>query len=207
MKFAKKTWLPDADSYFEQKLSDDGLWQPERLELGLKHCSHFGMALDVGAHVGTWTRIMAGKFDQVIAFEPAHDTYECLVKNTESFRHVFPIRTAMGAELGSAKITDDTTRPGNTGSRFLSEGNEVPVLTVDCLGLERLDFLKIDAEGSEYEVLMGAKSSLQRHKPTVVIEIKELGRGIDPEQAATLLREWGAREAGRTGKDRVYLWS
>ncbi|BFU59512.1 MULTISPECIES: FkbM family methyltransferase [Rodentibacter] len=48
---------------------------------------------------------------------------------------------------------------------------KVPLISIDSLQLERIDFIKIDVEGMELSVLTGALESIKRHKPIMTIEI------------------------------------
>lgn len=52
---------------------------------------------------------------------------------------------------------------------------KIPVVTIDSLGLERLDFLKIDVEGMEIDVLTGARNSIEIHRPICWIEYWKIG--------------------------------
>jgi FkbM family methyltransferase len=52
---------------------------------------------------------------------------------------------------------------------------KIPVVTIDSLALERLDFLKIDVEGMEIDVLDGARETLRRFRPICWIEYWKLG--------------------------------
>ena len=61
------------------------------------------------------------------------------------------------------------------------------LLTIDSLALARVDLIKIDIEGMEFEALMGAKETILRCLPSMLIEkIKS-----DEKQLSTQLREWG----------------
>jgi FkbM family methyltransferase len=51
-----------------------------------------------------------------------------------------------------------------------AQTEQIEVVTIDSLGLPRLDFLKIDVEGMEIEVLKGARGSIERHQPCGWIE-------------------------------------
>jgi FkbM family methyltransferase len=181
MKKVGDYWLPDADSYFEPIFKRGEGFQLDRLDTALSFVppERFGVAVDGGAHVGSWTRVLAGCFERVIAFEPAIDTYECLVKNTEAYPNVFTYNEALGDADKLVTVMDDVTRAGNTGSRFVQPCASVSsvrtsaMTSLDALKLDRLDFLKLDVEGAELLALQGARLTLLEYRPVVLVESKK----------------------------------
>lgn len=83
---------------------------------------------------------------------------------------------ALGSTIGTLRAgKPDYGRPQDFGLLSLVDQSEpqpetVEVVTIDLLGLPRLDFLKIDVEGMEIDVLQGARSSIQQHQPWGWIE-------------------------------------
>jgi FkbM family methyltransferase len=216
-------WFPDADHYFTEKtLGPDGSFQRDHLDLAIRMAVEkadcpMHVALDCGAHVGTWTRILAEQFIHVWAIEPAADCYACLVENTKGMEGVFLLNAALGEQEGYATLCDDITRPGNTGSRYTlpsfgavgaegAPGQPVKVITIDSLGFGTIDFVKIDVEGNELAVLKGGHNSFLKFKPTIIMEVKDLGRGVNPREAVAYLEALGARDIGGLGKDRIFQW-
>lgn len=201
--------LPLADRYFAPILAADPRgFEIDHLEVALSHCRNFRTAIDGGAHIGTWTAAMAKRFQKVIAFEPALDTYECLTRNLEGKSNVESYPAALGAFRSRCSVVDDKTRPGNTGSRYITRGgNEVPMVTVDSCHLDDLDFLKLDLEGYEPFALAGSIETLERCRPVVMIEVKRFDPprfGLDVESGARFLLARGYKEAARVKNDRIY---
>ncbi|WP_277986426.1 FkbM family methyltransferase [Rhodocyclus gracilis] len=63
-------------------------------------------------------------------------------------------------------------RPNISGNTSITKKTRtVPLVSIDSLGLKRLDFIKIDVEGMEEEVLDGAKKSIEKYRPIVMIEV------------------------------------
>lgn len=214
MKRFKGTWLPDEDTYFERHLDELGGFQTDHLHTALRHTPRRGLAVDIGAHVGTMTRILAREFTTVVALEPDLDSFMCLLKNTESWANVTTIRAALGAHAGACRVYRDLTRPGNTGAHFLVPTPDGGALmdTLDHLLprlslREPLDFVKIDVEGMEDDVLVGAADSFLKHRPTIMMEVKDLGRSGDYLAADRRLKAMGATPVDRVGKDVIYRWS
>jgi hypothetical protein len=46
----------------------------------------------------------------------------------------------------------------------------VPMITVDSLGLDDIDLMQLDLEGYEYDALVGAKETIERNKPVIIVE-------------------------------------
>lgn len=223
MKQINGIWVPDCDTYFAPFLEKDGGFQLDHLEVALKYVKNWNTALDVGAHIGTWSVAMAKRFGMVYAFEPAEDVFGCLKMNTDGLSNVCPERVACGEVFKRVRIGNDLQRLGNTGSRFIRDdkthlpdgiyesapvGDEVDVIRLDDRIFTSVDLLKIDAEGYEPFVLNGAQQTILRHKPVVVIEEKFFGPrfGVEAGLALRMLESWGMREVDRIGKDHVYVF-
>lgn len=202
------TWaIPAADTYFRSFLDADPRgFQIDHLTEALKHCGARRTAVDGGAHIGTWSRHLADQFLNVIAFEPAADTYACLVENVKDRGNVTPIHKALGEVIGRAKIVDDPSRPGNTGARHLAAGDSIAVVPLDDYGLQDLDFLKLDVEGFEREAINGAAETLKRCKPVVVIEVKRLRADRDPMLAVQRLNSLGFVEVVKVRNDHIFVY-
>lgn len=199
--------LPDVDRYFDGKLTRRG-FEIEKLDAALKYCERFRTAVDGGAHIGTWSSELSKHFDAVIAFEPARDTFECLCQNVSGVDNVVAINMGLGAANQLCSVRDDFARPGNTGSRYITEGGTVLIERLDEMGLDDLDFLKLDVEGYEYFALMGAEATIKSCKPVIIIEDKDFkGRfGVKRGAAVDLLESWGAKQVERIRNDVIFSW-
>ena len=152
-----------------------------------RHCPVGGVALDVGAHLGAWTLPMAravGETGRVHAFEPIPFLNAALRKTAlaNGLVQVVLDGRALGSAAGPSVFTivNGGRGRGNVGMSGLGErpgGGEairVEVTTLDAFAAERklnrLDFLKIDVEGFEAQVLAGGRDTLERFHPTIVFE-------------------------------------
>jgi FkbM family methyltransferase len=168
------------------------------------------VAVDCGANIGThtvsWARQMTG-WGSVIAIEAQERIYYALAGNV-AINNCFNTRlihAAAGDRNGMMKIPNPNYfAPASFGSLELkpakhpeligqtidySDAKLVPVdaMTIDSLALSRLDLLKIDVEGMECEVLEGAKRTIRRSLPVVIIEHIKTG----PEEIVKFLRHHG----------------
>lgn len=151
----------------------------------------FETLFDVGANVGQSARAMAAAFPRarIHSFEPASDTFRLLERNVAALPRVTCHRLALGERGGTASLlrTDNlamrrlTREDSDTGG---GDRETVPVATLDefCAGhgVERIDFLKVDAEGFDLQVLRGGRGLLGRHGVAAV----QCEVGLDPDNQA-----------------------
>ncbi|MEA2991689.1 MAG: hypothetical protein QOD40_609 [Alphaproteobacteria bacterium] len=134
--------------------------------------------LDVGAHIGAHTIFFSqavGPRGAVIAFEPQRVLYQMLVANLalNEITNVGPLQAAAGAEPGRAFVPlIDHTTTGSPGSYSLSTeaGDPVNVMPIDSLALPQCHFIKIDVEGWEQDVLIGAAATIAKFRPILYVE-------------------------------------
>lgn len=156
----------------------------ERLEQDLSHFIEDyvrpgDVCVDVGANVGAVTLQLAhqvGERGQIHAFEPGHVFFRRLQKNLalnpelEKRTCLYPL--GLSETRGELFWEEDPDFPGNA-YLFGEKGVPVSVARLDDVllpKLGRLDFLKIDVEGMEFEVLKGAKALLEKFHPKIVLE-------------------------------------
>lgn len=202
--------FPEADEFMAAELRPDGTYQADHLARALAHVTDWSLAIDGGAHVGTWARIMAAKFAQVIAVEPAPETFEALAANMTAFGcgNVDCRQVALGAVPAWVRLELDAKQVArkNTGGYYVAGGGAVSQVTIDSWQLPSLGFLKLDIEGSEPLALMGARGTLARCRPIVLYEDKQFWRryGLVPEAVAQILLAAGYHQIERVGTDLIW---
>lgn len=177
MKKIGNFWFPDRENFtlYIKEIEEKGCFHPERLNEGLKYVKNWNIAVDVGSNIGTWSVVMASKFKKVYAFELVTETYECLVKNTESLGNVLTYNIGLGKEHKKVNILYDEKYPEAMAGISADLNNEGPyeIRTLDSFNLEGCDFLKIDVEGLEAHVLKGGFNTISKYKPIIILEYKE----------------------------------
>jgi FkbM family methyltransferase len=151
------------------------------------------LALDCGANFGTFTLEWARQMEEwgtVLSFEPQERIFYALAGNI-ALNNLFNVKAfhaALGAECGSIRMPIvDYQMPGQYGGLCLrgdgaeigqpTKGRvEVPLLSIDSLELKRADFIKIDVESMEPEVLDGARETITRCQPYMLIEWIKCGK-------------------------------
>ena len=144
------------------------------------------VAIDAGANIGTHTVAFAnlvGPTGVVHAFEPQRRNFLMLAGNVaiNALDNVFCHQAAVGDAVGH--ITVPSMPPPDTHFNFSAvsiaggaeQGERVPLLTLDSLNLPACRVIKIDTEGMEPQVLSGARTLIERHRPFLYLENNEPG--------------------------------
>ena len=164
----------------------------ELLILRRKYHGDGVIAIDCGANIGVhtieWASTMTG-WGSVIAIEAQERIYYALAGNIaiNNCFNALAMHAAVSSESGTLLIPNpDYFTPSSFGSLELQQrpGNEfigqqvsytdnavlIRKMTLDELGLPRVDFIKIDIEGMEMEALSGARETIARSHPVLLIE-------------------------------------
>lgn len=160
-----------------------------------------GTVLDVGACEGAFAVLAVQKFDaaRVWCFEPGRTMSNALritARRHGIERQMVPVPLALGATQGRVVFYEATNDPlGATtdanGAHADALPNEVSLTTIDewtaATGVPAVDFIKIDAEGSDLDVLRGARETLRRSRPAIAVTTYHHQRHA--EQIADYLRD------------------
>lgn len=135
-----------------------------------------GVALDVGANIGNHSLFFARRFAAVHAFEPHPDTFALLRFNTQWDPRIHARRVGLGSEAGRFELFEHATNLGGSSLRNASAQGDrkvsIDIERLDDLALDGRgpDFMKIDVEGFETEVLKGGLNTIARGQPLIVLE-------------------------------------
>jgi FkbM family methyltransferase len=172
-----------------------------------------GTIVDCGANIGRHTWPMAGVVaaaGKVIAIEAIPTLAQAL--QAESVRRQLPqvtvVASAVGAAEGTSEFVFVSGADGYSGIRQRSgipeamvktiQKLQVPVETLDHLverlHLDRVDFIKMDLEGGEYDALRGAAEIMARHQPLIVFEN---GRAASASTYSYAMADWFGLFRGR----------
>jgi FkbM family methyltransferase len=208
LKEVKGVWLPETEEHMKAFAKVDGwCYQGEKFIACLPYIRKFDIAVDVGAHCGLWSRQMALAFGKIYAFEPVPLHREAFVKNVPEGKYeLFPF--ACGDKDGMVKIK---TNPPSSGDANIDPDGDVEarVVRIDDVLNTPCDFLKIDTEGYEEFVLMGAERLLE-YKPCVIVEQKPKKAqkyGLQETGAVKMLRKLGAVQRKVITGDYIMSWN
>ena len=127
------------------------------------------VVIDIGAHIGTFTVPIAKVVEKTIAFEPSLPAADLLSRNAqENDVMVRVVNKALGSEKGSGTLV--VRNVSNAGANTLVPGGDISITTLDE-DVPYADFIKIDVEGMELEVLKGGSQLIERARPAVFFEV------------------------------------
>jgi FkbM family methyltransferase len=122
------------------------------------------IVVDVGAHIGSFSVMAARIAYRVLAYEPEPSNYQMLKKNAElnKLSNLTPFEMGVSGSSGYQEFC--TYEDGSTGTHFLSQKGShhavkkrVQTISLEDIinkeGLSRIDFLKLDCEGAEHDIL------------------------------------------------------
>lgn len=153
--------------------------------------------VQAGGHIGMYPIRLAKYFKTVYTFEPNTNNWECLVKNTKVYPNIIVLNKGLSDKKGEEIFLLDKNPDGraNSGSAFVKD-KEYPeydlkefnseVLRLDDVITEQIDFIQLDVEGHEYEVLKGATELIKKYKPILMLE-----GHIKHHKMLELLKSWG----------------
>ena len=196
-------YIPDTDHHFIEYLKNNEHYQEAQRNRAISFVEDWGFAIDIGANIGLWSKDLSKYFDKLVCFEPNSFCQNFLKKNINM--HKSKIYTCALGEKDETK--DLFVHSSNSGASSLinrtklgyKEDNspifgEFPkdtpkintlIKKLDSFEFENINFIKIDVQGFEFNVLKGAYHTLKNNKPVLCIEED------NPENSLTLpfLRE------------------
>lgn len=155
------------------------------------------IVVDIGAYVGMFTvkaSMAVGGYGKVIGVEPCPENHAMLVGNCRGLGNVALVRKAIMARNGKGKLYYSKSAAANSLVTRWRHYVEVETITLDDLmeelGVEQVDFVKVDAEGAELDVLRGATKTLEKGTRLAIAAYHTAPNGGDEiEQLADMLGE------------------
>ena len=150
------------------------------------------VCVQAGGNVGVYPLALADAFERVITFEPDDENLSCLMRNATR-PNIAIYKAALGKAAGTCSV--QVVEGDNCGAHKTVPDGLVPVMTIDDLGLDACDLIWLDIEGSEADAIEGARATIEKFSPIVVLEEKGLGRLADLP---------GYKRVMKIGNDTVY---
>ena len=174
------TMLMPPSYFYRRRIMEEARSGEPELAILAELLPRGGTAADIGANQGVFAYALADIADRVVAFEP-HPDYAFFARWMLRGRaevHELALSDKPGRGTLHVPLSDQgmvlhlAGSLKRTHSQFRNNKNyEVEIRTLDGMGLENVRFVKADVEGSEREVLDGARATIARDRPVILLEI------------------------------------
>lgn len=187
----------------ERCIIEDGVWEPGETNIVKEHCKPGFVVFDIGANIGYFTLLMSrevGPGGHVHAFEPTEYAMNRLKRNLVLNSHL-PANITLNQMglLAAPEVRKEAIEARFSGTIPSHLDPElIRFTTVDQYvadtPTERIDFMKIDVDGYDAEVLQGAADTIQRFRPELLVELNQRalqGTGHDVYAYLDMLIDFG----------------
>jgi FkbM family methyltransferase len=192
------------ENQIERSIMDNGCWEQFETNAIKKHIKSKYVVFDIGANIGYYSLLMSklvGEEGEVHIFEPTTYAFERLRKNINLNQSLPSHNIKLNNKgLSSRGENKEESFESRFSARLLAHDEKelIEFVTLDdyfsTLNLDVVDFIKIDVDGYDFEVIKGGAKIFQKYKPMVMAEIcnKVLKqRGVDVKQYLNLYLEYG----------------
>lgn len=213
MKYEHGFYFPKYETHFpkmlEKSMKQHGVnrYQWKVRDFATSLCKTKRIALDIGANIGLWSCDLVNNFDRVIAFEPVLDFRKCFISNVRSSNYILH-DCALGNKESTIEmiITKDNSGHSHIDPASFGKGR-IPLKTLDSFMLDNIDLIKIDCEGAETDILLGAELTIKSNKPVLIIE-QQKHEYLDQSESLSSLKiveAWGYKIVQGFNKDWVLV--
>ena len=193
------------------KINNEVTYQRLQREYALRQVKNFQTAIDIGGNIGFWSRDFCDKFENVIIFEPDASNIECLKANLSGKENYTLHEVGLGSKEETKTFYKSMTTSG--GHSFFRdqvfeeqvEESQLQIKKLDDYGYRNVGLIKIDTQGSEHDILLGAEQTLLENDCVLNVEIehKNEAQKIKGQQIISYLESLGYTEFGRSRKKEV----
>jgi len=175
------------------------------------NCSEKRVAIDIGGHLGVASEFLSHCFEKVHTFEPLW--YEHTIINLEHLTNVEVHPIGLGEKEKTEKIWIAEHNIGGSSMvphplrerkwMHKAKHKEVKVVPLDSFNFTNVDFMKIDVESYEYEVLKGAKNTIETNRPIIGIELLQSYQS-NYKEIIKYIESFGYQPIEKLGEDVIF---
>jgi FkbM family methyltransferase len=162
------------------------------------------VVVDVGANIGAFALAAAQRARTVYCIEPIASNFGMLTRNIKLNRasNVKPLQVAVAGANGTARMTDCGVK---SSLHFDTGGNteQVRTVTLQTLmeenGIETVDYLKMDCEGAEWDIVLSTPPEILRRIKHIEMEFHNIGSATHPRMLQEHLRKAGFDSTATNG--------
>lgn len=168
------------------------------------------LVIDIGANIGTKALQFANIFKEVICFEPVKINFYCLTENCKSYQNIklYNIGLSNANKKSSIQLSSEFINHYGAFSidKFTDRNNNIHSEEISLHCLDEYDLfpnlIKIDTEGHEPYVLLGALETIKKAKPILILE--HSAKNVNP--ISDIIEPIGYRIIYSKQKDHVWIY-
>lgn len=180
--------LPFRNDLIQQTIiSKNTFFEVSELKIIRKYVPRHSLFVDIGANIGNHLVFFGLCSDpkKIIGFEPNPDIFPLLRENvilnnlesrTELHKIAIGSEKSKGSLVGSTNITDTFYTDKSVS---VNQTGDIDILPLDDIIKEKIDFIKIDVEGMELEVIKGSLKRISSEKPVIFIESDKIEKVME----------------------------
>lgn len=181
----KNGFFVDLIDYYPE-FADNGWYTNSEIETQnwiIDHAKRDWVSFDCGSHIGYYSMLLSYMCPEgrILAFDICDESIKKMKTNiayneivhSREFGNIFMVQTALGDKRGLFKETIWQT--GITAGNYGETEGEFSFDTLDgyaqTIKLSKLDFIKIDCDGWDFDILKGAEDTIKKFRPVISMEI------------------------------------
>jgi FkbM family methyltransferase len=172
-----KIVIDPQNGYLDEQIYAKPLYEPHIVHEFVNNIKEGDTCIDVGANIGHHAIIMAkcaGPGGKVYAFEPIPAMQEQMGESIRlnKLENITVVPDALSDDGGELilHINEGTIASSSFVADTGGSAIKVPVRTLDSYGYGKVDFMKVDVEGFEYKVFLGARKVIAENHPKILFE-------------------------------------
>lgn len=171
-----------SNHFISSVIRNGDLWE----ELPYERLKNIGnptnILIDIGGEIGSYCIPLSDFYDKVITFEPNKNNFNLILKSIDAnnIENIIPINKGCGKSSEKGNLVTEYNNVID-----LAEEGDVEIVSLDT-ELKELDIdfnkvaaIKLDVEGFEYQVLLGAREAIETSKPIIYLETHPMGTVVE----------------------------
>ena len=155
-------------------------WEEHQHDIIDKYLTKDSICIEAGSHIGTLAIKLSKVCKKVYCFEPVINTFNLLKYNMENnCNNNYELFNKGLGEICKTENINWISDEGSGGIGLTNNlysknnnkiGEEIEIVTIDSLNLDKLDYIKIDVEGYEENIINGSINTINKYKPIIILE-------------------------------------
>jgi len=152
------------------------IWEKKLYDIYKKILNKKSIVVDIGAFIGSHTACFSTLAKEVYAFEPCSKPYNCITKtiNENNLDNIFLFNCALSdkkqEKILMTNYDGDSRFKEHTNKKNWEHSEKIMCRSLDEFKLSEVHLIKIDTEKHEWNVLEGARETIKRSRPVILLE-------------------------------------